>query len=309
MSQEEANQIACETQRLRRSRRMLKLALPTAAALGAGAAIAVGSIPGSDGVITGCYANPISEDGFPGNITVNGATEPPGALRVIDPSVKPPVTGGPNVQGSCQSGESTITWNQSGPTGPTGATGPQGPAGSPGPAGGQGSAGAPGTPLLGDTSFGIGASGKTFLKLDGIKGESTDKFYKEDIPIQSFSLGAHSQGNGSSGGGGGAGKTIQSFVITKTIDQSSPLLFQAEGSGRSIKEGVLYFERKAGSKEQTYLEFKFQDVFISSLQDGQTSNHQPTEQVTFAFQKVTETYLSGKGSPPVSINLTVNAKL
>ncbi|MGH2831528.1 MAG: hypothetical protein ACRDK2_02030, partial [Solirubrobacteraceae bacterium] len=134
MSREEANQIVQEAQRLRRTRRALKLALPTAAALGAGAAIAVGAIPGSDGTITGCYASPnpaTNSDGFPNNVTINGVTEPPGALRVIDPSL--PKTVGPpgrqdipNPAAQCNTEETQITWNQKGPAGPQGATGAAG---------------------------------------------------------------------------------------------------------------------------------------------------------------------------------------
>ena len=56
MSQDEAGRIARATERLRRTRGgVMKVALPTAAALGAGAAVALGSIPGGGGTFTGCY--------------------------------------------------------------------------------------------------------------------------------------------------------------------------------------------------------------------------------------------------------------
>ena len=45
-----------------------------------------------------------------------------------------------------------------------------------------------------------------FLKLDGIKGESTDDRHKDEIVIESWSLGATNTGSHSVGGGGGAGK-------------------------------------------------------------------------------------------------------
>jgi hypothetical protein len=72
----------------------------------AGAGIAYASIPGSDGVINGCY-KPST-----------------GALRVVD-SATP----------ACSKGEQSIRWNQTGPQGLTGATGPTGPQGPQGPAG------------------------------------------------------------------------------------------------------------------------------------------------------------------------------
>jgi type VI secretion system secreted protein Hcp len=320
MSAEEASRIAQAVQRMRNSKRALQIALPTAAALGAGAAVAVGSIGGNGSVITGCYAGPKG-------LTIGmGATggpivEPPGTLRVIDPSLKAPNT--PPDQKQCRTGEeeSTITWNQQGPAGPQGATGPQGPPGLPavqgppgpqgasGPQGTVGTPGAPGTPLLGDTSFGISGNGKTFLKIDGIKGESTDKWHKDQISVDSFSLGAHS-----SGGGGGAGKTtIQSFTITKPIDKSSPLLLQGSAIGKNYKEMVLSFERKAGGTQHDYLKFTFDNVLISGVTDGTSQKEMPEEQVTFTFQKCKETFIpissSGKAGTPVSVLISGNAKI
>jgi type VI secretion system secreted protein Hcp len=46
-----------------------------------------------------------------------------------------------------------------------------------------------------------------FLKIDGIKGESSDAQHREEIELASFSWGASQQGTTSSGGGAGAGKT------------------------------------------------------------------------------------------------------
>jgi type VI secretion system secreted protein Hcp len=286
MSQDEANRIAQDAQRQWRSRRMLKFALPTVAALGAGAAVAVATIPSGDGTITGCYLTN----------TIGGSGLRIGQLRVIDPSL-PSLPGAPNPAGSCLSDEATISWNQSGPAGPLGPAGPQGPAG------GQGAAG---TPLIGDTSFGISGSGKTFLKLEGIKGESTDKVHSGQITVGTFSLGAH-------GGGGGSGRTtIQSFTITKAIDKSSALLLQAAATGKLMKDAVLTFSRKAGSKEMDYLKFDFQQVFVSSVTDGtSSSNEVPAEQVTFNFQKCKETFISGNGKVGQTVNFSVgtNSKI
>jgi hypothetical protein len=89
------------------------IAAATAAGLAA-AAIAYGQIPGPDGVIHGCYVK-------------SG-----GSLRVIDSA------------GKCKSTETSLNWNQSGPTGARGATGPKGAMGATGPAGPTGPKGATG---------------------------------------------------------------------------------------------------------------------------------------------------------------------
>jgi type VI secretion system secreted protein Hcp len=287
MSQEEANRIVRVVHRARRSRRAaLTLALPTVAALGAGAAIAIGSIPSGDGTITGCY--------------ITSPTGPRyGALRVIDPSVANPVGAGPSQTNSCLSDEQTVTWNQSGPQGPQG---PQGPAG------GQGAIGAPGAPLLGQTTFGFGGGGRTFLKLDGIKGESTDKDHKGEIELSSFSIGV-SGAQHASGSGGGAGKvSFQSFTITKQLDKASAALFKAAAKGTHFKEATIAFARKAGKGQMDYLEYKLDQVLISSIQDGTSQKAAPIEQVTFAFQKANETFIGTNGKPIQSISVNVNAK-
>ena len=104
---------------------------------------------------------------------------------------------------------------------------------------------------------------------------------------------------------------IQSFSITKTLDKSSPLLFQAAATGEHFKEAVLSFAHKLSGKEQTYLKFDFQNVLISSVQDGSSGGGTPTEQVTFAFQKVDESFIepNGKTGATVNFNLSTNLKL
>ncbi len=315
MSAEEASRIAQAVQRMKRSKRALQIALPTAAALGAGAAIAAGAIPGSDGTITACY-NSKTENGVPQALFFDDASEPPGGLRVIDPSLPHtviPAAGGPaipNMDAVCEPGETEIIWNQKGPTGPQGPAGPAGAAGGSGAPGGQG---APGTPLIGGTTFGVSGGGTTFLKLDGIAGAATEKDHKGEIPIGGFSVSAQGAQNiGSQSSGAGAGKvSIQSFSITKTLDKSSPLLFQAAATGQHFKEAVLSFTHKVGGKEQTYLKFDFQNVLISSVQDGSSGGGTPQEQVTFSFQKVAEAFIepNGKTGATVNFNLSTNLKL
>lgn len=78
-----------------------------------GSAVAWASVPGSDGVITGCY-NPQDQ----------------GSLRVIDTSKK-----------QCTQYETQLKWNQTGPQGPQGIQGIQGIQGLKGDKGDQGSQG------------------------------------------------------------------------------------------------------------------------------------------------------------------------
>ncbi len=114
---------------------LLKVAVPTAAALAAGAVVAIALPPSNSGVITACVnTNPDLEDGTP-----------VGAVRIIDTSTTASGTDDDgNTINACSSNETTLTWNAQGPTGPQGATGPQGTTGSGGTTGAQGATGAQG---------------------------------------------------------------------------------------------------------------------------------------------------------------------
>ncbi len=60
-----------------------------------------------------------------------------------------------------------------------------------------------------------------FLKLEGIKGESSDSTHKEEIEILSYSWGISQTGTMAYGGGGGAGKADFSDIsLMKRLDSS-----------------------------------------------------------------------------------------
>jgi type VI secretion system secreted protein Hcp len=297
MSDQEAGRIARAAERVRRSRGgLLKVAIPTAAVLGAGAAVAVGSIPGGDGTITACYVTTGPAAGpFPNDY---------GTLRVIDPSITG--RGVPTAVNQCAGTEATITWNQRGPQGPQGLPGAPGPPGGQGPAG---SRGAQGTPLIGDTSFAFGGGGATtFLKLDGVKGEATDAQHKSDIELTSFSLGATGGEGGGSSGAGARKTTFQSFKVIKKIDKASPLLFKDAATGRHYKEAEVALARKAKGKkgDADFLVFKFSDVIISSLNSG-ASDGKPSEAVTFKFRTVEEQFVGPNGKVQQTVKVKVNS--
>lgn len=285
--------------RLRSHRRILRIALPTAAALVAGAAVAAASIPGNNGTITACYANKTDEKGSPVPVVVGNVTEAPGTLRVIDPS-EPTLPGAaPNPAGSCVPGESTITWNQAGPQGPPGQPG------SPGANGIQGAQGAQGAPLIGETTLGISArDAQMFLKLDGIKGESLDDGHKDEIEIHSFALGANGDSSRRSGK-----VAISTIHITKKIDKSSPTLFKAAATGKHIPEAQLSFTHRIGGKDVTYLRFDFQNVQIATVQDGASADEKPTESLSLNFGKVEMTYYDAKGKPGPGVSVNVGSTL
>ena len=141
-----------------------------------------------------------------------------------------------------------------------------------------------------------------FLKLDGIKGESTDDKHKGEIDILSFSWGLSQASAGSAAGaglGGGVGKAhFEDITITKKVDAATPLLFLNCANGADIATGLLTV-RKAGGDQLEYLKIKLTHALIKSAMahaseaapvPGGISDEIPIEEVMISFQKIEFTY-------------------
>ena len=134
-----------------------------------------------------------------------------------------------------------------------------------------------------------------FLKLEGIKGESSDSKHKDEIEIESFSWGATNSGSfaHAPGAGGGTGKvSFQDIHLTKVVDKASVDLLLFCASGKHLKEANLTV-RKAGEDQQEYYKVKLTDVLISSYQSGGSgggSNLIPTDQFSLNFAKIEFSY-------------------
>ncbi len=92
------------------------VALLVGALVAVGVGVANAQIPAQDGTISACY------------------TKSTGGIRIID-----------GASTTCKSGETSLTWNQQGNTGPQGPVGPQGATGPAGPQGATGAIGPQGT--------------------------------------------------------------------------------------------------------------------------------------------------------------------
>jgi type VI secretion system secreted protein Hcp len=137
-----------------------------------------------------------------------------------------------------------------------------------------------------------------FLEIDGIKGESPDSKYKDQIQLESWSWGESQSGSSSSGGGAGAGKVnMQDFSFAMVVNKASPLLFMSCANGKHIPKALLTC-RKAGETQQDYLKIHFEDLLISSYQTGGSAGQEiPIDSISFNFAKIKVEYApqDGKG--------------
>lgn len=150
-----------------------------------------------------------------------------------------------------------------------------------------------------------------FLKIDGIKGESSDAQHREEIEASSFSWGARQQGTTSAGGGGGAGKaTFQDLHVVMNVSQASPQLFLACAQGRHIKTAVLTCRRAGGKDQRDFLRYALSDVLVSSYHtDGQAEDSVPVDQVSFKYAQVKVEYRPQKADGSLGASVTAGWNL
>src|SRR4030066_45722 len=107
----------------------------------------------------------------------------------------------------------------------------------------------------------------TFLKIDGIPGESSDDKHKDWIEITSFthSMEQPASATASNAGGATAERVNHgTFNITHLLDKASPKLYDAVCTGKHIKEVILELCRAGGDKMK-YMEVRLEQVLVSRI--------------------------------------------
>lgn len=106
-----------------------------------------------------------------------------------------------------------------------------------------------------------GATAQQFLKLDDVKGSSTNANYKNQIPVlfsQNFAATFVSTS------GGGVGKASPSdYYLVIPVDQSGPVLEQAAASGKPFQKAIISFLHTAQGQLTTYGTDTLTDVRIT----------------------------------------------
>ena len=113
------------------------------------------------------------------------------------------------------------------------------------------------------------AADTIFLKLDGIRGESTDARHPNEIVVNSYAQAFRNAANfGFGGGGGGAGRvSCGDITVLKDIDRASPDFIMLVTTGRHIPEGTISFTRQAASGPgQDFYIVRLRDVRIDAVE-------------------------------------------
>jgi type VI secretion system secreted protein Hcp len=160
-----------------------------------------------------------------------------------------------------------------------------------------------------------------FIKIEGIPGESSDDKHKDWIEVLSFSYGVSQKSSGAASTGGGASAEradFADFSIVKTLDKSSPKLFEACALGKHLKTVTIELCRAGGDKVK-YMEYKLENCIVSSFRPGGSAaggETLPLEEVAFNFGKIQISYTqqkredgSGGGQVAAGWDLQANKKV
>jgi type VI secretion system secreted protein Hcp len=130
-----------------------------------------------------------------------------------------------------------------------------------------------------------------YLVIDGTPGPSTSK--TNAIDILSFSWGASQTATyqaGASGKEARAGRAnLGDLTIMKVLDKTSPALFDHCVTGNVLPKIDLFYDKPVGDSQADYFKIELTDALITSIQLS-GSNENPTESVSFAYQKVVVAY-------------------
>jgi type VI secretion system secreted protein Hcp len=157
-----------------------------------------------------------------------------------------------------------------------------------------------------------------YLKFDSIKtGSATAKNHsKKDgwIEVQSvqFGVGRHIPMVVGSGTTSASPPNVSEIVVTKSMDDASPWLFQEslKGKGNAVK--VHLVEGGEDGPDQPYLEVDLTDALISGYSVS-SGGDRPHESISFAFKKIEYRYIpfDDKHKPqsavPVKYNVNTGA--
>jgi type VI secretion system secreted protein Hcp len=162
------------------------------------------------------------------------------------------------------------------------------------------------------------ASADLFLKLDGIVGESLDKVHKDEIQVQSFSLGVSNTGSTQVGGGAGAGRAnFQDMSLSATLYKASPALANSSPSRQRQTKPTLTFRTPgATSVAAEVYSVVLENVVVTSVSTaGNADETRPNETYSLNYGSIVWKYTPtlSNGSPGTSVtagwNITQNKKI
>jgi type VI secretion system Hcp family effector len=133
-------------------------------------------------------------------------------------------------------------------------------------------------------------SSNMFMKIDGIKGESSDKKNKDQFEILSFSHGVSqpTSATRSSAGGGTVERCMhQDFSVSKYMDAGTADLNFFCCQGKTIKKVEIFCYRADESGDDVlYMTYTLDNCIVSNISVGGGGGDIPVENISFNYSEI-----------------------
>ncbi len=126
----------------------------------------------------------------------------------------------------------------------------------------------------------------TYLKYEGIKGETTAEEYKDLITLLSMDWGTHrelSSFTGTAQDREASSTRLNDIVITKLQDSASPDLFKEATIGKG--KSAVFHITKQGDKIEEIMKIELTDAMVSSYQIS-VQGDRPIETITISYTEL-----------------------
>lgn len=124
-----------------------------------------------------------------------------------------------------------------------------------------------------------------FLKLDGVPGESRHADHKDEIDIQSFSMGIVAPA------GAVGAPQFSDLALTKYLDKASPILMLKCAQGARIGTAVLTC-KSVGEKPVDFYVIRLKDVVVTSISvSGAAGGDRPMESLSLSYAEIEWEYV------------------
>ena len=131
----------------------------------------------------------------------------------------------------------------------------------------------------------------TYLKIDGIDGESVHSDHKGEIEVIAFDWLLRRVSTSSFGGGGAGRPVLRDLTAITRLQSSGPALMLSCASGKHIDKAVLTLRRTVQEREFAFLKVTMEDCLVSSYQQaGSSGDSRPTDSMSLNFTKITVEY-------------------
>jgi type VI secretion system secreted protein Hcp len=147
------------------------------------------------------------------------------------------------------------------------------------------------------------------LKAGDIRGESAVTKHEGEIDVLAWSWGV-AQPNVRVGSAATGKAAVNALVITKYVDQASPLLFQDSAQGKVLPQANFVAIRVGGKGNIEFIKIKLENVIVASVSTGKASaNDRFTEEVSLVFSAAEYTYVPTKADGSAGAAVTIRWSL